>query len=96
MIVDAVHSGAPAGTIHRFDAAAGPLPASLRSSTSTHLVSLAETIELARTLDRLPASVTVYGIEGERYDLGAPVTPAVAAAIDQLGRSSATISRSTD
>ena len=96
MIVDAVHSGAPAGTIHRFDAAAGPLPASLRSSTSTHLVSLAETIELARTLDRLPASVTVYGIEGERYDLGAPVTPAVAAAIDQLGRSSAAISRSTD
>jgi hydrogenase maturation protease len=97
VIIDAIQSGAPAGTIHRFDAAAGPLPASLRSSTSTHLVSLAETIELARTLGRLPPAVTVYGIEGERYDLGATVTPAVAAAIDQLGRRSSSAStRSTD
>jgi hydrogenase maturation protease len=96
VIVDAVRSGAPAGTLHCFDAAAGPLPATLRSSTSTHLVSLAETIELARTLGRLPPAVTVYAIEGTRFDLGAPVSPAVAAAIDQLVRSSLASSRSTD
>jgi hydrogenase maturation protease len=82
IVVDAVRSGAPAGTVHRFDAAGGPLPTAIRSSTSTHLVGIAEAIELARALDRLPPRVTVYAIEGERFDLGAPVTPAVAAAVD--------------
>ena len=84
VIVDAVRSGAPTGTIHRFDAGAGPLPASLRGVASTHHVGLAEALELARALGRLPARTTVYGIEGISFDAGAPVSAPVVAAIDEV------------
>ena len=66
IVVDAVCSGAPPGTIHRLDPLAEPMPAAL-SHGSTHAFGLAETIELARALDRLPPRLTVYGIEGERF-----------------------------
>jgi hydrogenase maturation protease len=83
VVIDAVRSGAAAGTIHRLDADE-PLPAALRTSTSTHAVGLAEAVELARALGRLPARLTVYGIEGERFDAGTGLTPAVSAAVDAV------------
>lgn len=86
VVIDAVRSGAVPGTIHRFDAGAVPLPARLRGSTSTHAVGLGEAIELARALDRLPARLIVYGIEGEHFDAGAPLSPAVRAAVDAVVR----------
>lgn len=83
VLVDTVVSGEPAGTIHRFDASDTPLPAhALRSST--HAIGLAETIELARALGRLPKSVVVYGIEAASFDAGAPLSPDVAAAVTEL------------
>ena len=77
VIVDALRSGSPPGTVRRFDAGAAPLPIRLRGSTSTHAVGLADAIELARTLGRLPARLVVIGIEGERFTAGAAHTPAV-------------------
>lgn len=97
VLIDAVRSGAAAGTVHRFDAAGGRLPAWSRSSTSTHAVGLAEAIELARTLGRLPARLVVYGIEGEHFEAGTGLTPAVSAAVDVVAaavRSHAVCSRS--
>ena len=82
-LVDAVSSGAIAGTVHRLDTADGPLPATLFRA-STHHVGLAEAVELARTLGRLPASVVVFGIEGERFDTGEELTPAVADAVSRV------------
>ncbi len=84
IVIDAVRSGAAPGTVHRFEVGRTPLPATLRSSSSSHLVSVAEAIELARALDRLPETVTVLGIEGEQFDLGAPITRRVAAAIEEV------------
>jgi hydrogenase maturation protease len=86
VVIDAVASGAEPGTIHCFDAGAGPLPARLRSSTSTHAIGLGEAIELARALGRLPTRLIVFGIEGERFEAGAALTPAVAEAVDALVR----------
>jgi hydrogenase maturation protease len=86
LVIDAVSSGAEPGTIHRFDAIAGPLPARMRSSTSTHAVGLGEAIELARALGRLPGQLIVYGIEGTRFGAGTALTPAVAAAVDAVVR----------
>jgi hydrogenase maturation protease len=83
-VIDAVSSGAEPGTVHRFDASRTPLPASLRRASSTHALGLAEAIELGRALDRLPARVIVYGIEGERFEAGAALTPAVAAAVEAV------------
>jgi hydrogenase maturation protease len=86
LVIDAVSSGSEPGTIHRFDVGAGPLPVRMRSSTSTHAVGLAEAIELARALGRLPARLTVYGIEGERFGVGTALTPAVEAAVNAVVR----------
>lgn len=83
VIVDAVSSGAPPGTVHRFDAVSGPLPARTFAH-STHALGLAEAIELGRALGRLPERLAVYGIEGERFDAGAGLSPAVERAVDRL------------
>ena len=83
IVVDAVSSGAPPGTIHRLDPLSEPIPAGL-SQGSTHAFGLAETIELARTLDRLPPRLTVYGIEGERFTAGQQLSPPVSAAVDAV------------
>jgi hydrogenase maturation protease len=84
VVIDAVSSGAEPGTVHRFDATSAPLPARLRGSTSSHALGLAEAIELGRTLGRLPGRLIVYGIEGERFEAGTELTPAVAAAVEAV------------
>ena len=80
IVVDAARSGAAPGTVHRLDGLAGP--SGLRGST--HAFGLAETLELARTLGRAPARVTIYGIEGERFAAGEELSPPVAAAVERL------------
>jgi hydrogenase maturation protease len=84
VIVDSMRSGAPPGTIRRLDASRDPLPSRLRRSASTHAVALGEAIELGRALDRLPARVVVYAVEGRRFGAGAGLSDeveAVAAAL---------------
>lgn len=76
MIIDAVRSGAAAGTLHRFDAREQSAPVNF-FNYSTHAFSLAEAIEMARILNRLPEHLTVYGIEGEDFTTGTGLTPAV-------------------
>ncbi len=83
LVVDTVRSGAPPGTLHRFDISDRPLPSRVRRQ-SGHAVSVATAIELARTLGKLPAKVVVYGVEGERFETGSAPSAAVQAAIEPL------------
>ncbi len=83
VIVDAVRSGATGGTLHRFDASTVPVPATFRHSSS-HTIGVAEAIELARGLGRLPAQVLLFGIEGAAFDASATVSPEVASALPAL------------
>jgi hydrogenase maturation protease len=69
ILIDAMHSGARAGTIHRFNAHARQIPTRLLR-TSTHLFGVADAIELARALGQLPARLIVYGIEGKTFEFG--------------------------
>jgi hydrogenase maturation protease len=85
VIVDAASSGAPPGTIHRYDAGGGPLPARL-SRSSTHAFGVVEAIELCRALGRLPRSLTVYAIEGESFEVGGEPTRQVQRAVARLTR----------
>ena len=80
VIVDAVRSGAAAGTVHRVDAGGGPLPRDL-GLASTHAFSIADTLELGRALDRTPERVVVYGVEGAAFELGDPLTREVEEAL---------------
>jgi hydrogenase maturation protease len=82
-LVDACASGAPAGTVQRFDATAAPLPQAL-FGVSTHGFGLAEAVELARTLGELPPTCIIYAIEGGAFDLGAPMSPAVVSAVAEV------------
>jgi hydrogenase maturation protease len=78
-LVDAVSSGAAPGTVHRLDAREHELPAEL-FRTSTHHLGLAEAVELARALGRLPPKMVVYGIEGAEFGAGDGLSPEVSAA----------------
>jgi hydrogenase maturation protease len=85
LLVDTVSSGAAPGTLHRFDAGDEAVPARTFRS-STHAIGIAETIELARALGRLPRRVRVYGIEAGGFATGSELTPAVEAAVAFLVR----------
>jgi hydrogenase maturation protease len=60
ILVDALRSGAPAGTVRRLDASA--LAAS-QERASSHGLGVAEWLALCRALELLPPVVVVYGIE---------------------------------
>ncbi len=90
VLVDAVSSGAPPGTIHRLDANAAKMPGRLFRG-STHAFSVAEAIELARTLNQLPPNLLVLGIEGQDFSAGVGLSSeveqaAAAVAAEILGR----------
>ncbi len=79
-VVDAARTGSTPGTIFRFDALHDPLPADF-FHYSSHAFSVAEAVELARVLHRLPPRLIVYGIEGADFDYGDSLSPAVQEAV---------------
>lgn len=83
IVVDATQSSATPGTIRRIAAHEGPLPASL-SRSSSHLLGVADAIELARALGRLPERTIVYGIEGASFAAGTELSEPAAAAVERV------------
>lgn len=85
VIVDAVSSGAAPGMVHRIIPSrekwsGGPTP------RSSHAFGVAEAIETARVLLRLPPSLTIVGIEGSNFAFGTLLSPPVAAGFPSLLR----------
>ncbi len=76
ILIDAVTSQAPAGTIHQLDAQSGALSPGL-FALSTHAFSVVEAIELARALGNLPQRLMIYGIEGKKFVAGLGLSPEV-------------------
>ncbi|PIR00901.1 MAG: hydrogenase maturation protease [Nitrospinae bacterium CG11_big_fil_rev_8_21_14_0_20_45_15] len=83
ILVDAVSSGASPGTLHCLDASTDSIPSRF-FSCSSHNFSVAEAIELARTLNQLPQSLKLYGIEGKNFQHGETVTPELEAMIEPV------------
>ena len=83
ILVDAAGSGAVPGTIDRFDASRTELPRGL-FHYSSHLFGVAEAVELARQLGRLPKRLVVYGIEGAAFGYGEGLSAGVAAAVERV------------
>ncbi len=83
VVIDAARTGAPAGSVLRFDAAEKPLPAGFFRS-STHAFGVAEAVELARALGRLPGRVVVYGIEGRSFEAGGRLSKEVRRAVEEV------------
>jgi hydrogenase maturation protease len=87
-VADAVCSGGEPGATYRFDASR-PLSDRFRQR-GTHTFSLADVIELARAVGRLPGHLMGFGIEAAAFELGAPLSPeaeaGVRSVVDQILR----------
>lgn len=83
ILIDAVHSCAQPGTIHRFDVHTQTIPAKF-FHYSTHAFGVAEAIELARALKQLPQNLIVYGIEGKCFEAGIGLSLEVEKAVEEV------------
>lgn len=81
-VVDAVCSGGTPGAVYKFDAADALTEQFAHRGTRTF--SLADVVELARALGRLPRHLAGYGIEAATCAAGAPMSSQVRAAVDTV------------
>jgi hydrogenase maturation protease len=81
VVVDAVRSTAPVGTVHRVDGEGGGLPRD-PGMASTHAIAVTEALALAEALGRAPTHVVLVGIEGRAFGMGDPLSPEVEDALD--------------
>ena len=82
IVVDAVVTGAPAGSLHYWEATELKLPG--RGAPFTHGFGLGEAIRLARTLNSLPVRLRVYGIEANQFEPGMDISAEVRGAAEAL------------
>jgi len=82
VVVDAVMTGAPPGTVFAWDRELPHVPDGL--SVSSHGFDIAKALELAQTLEKLPAHLRIYGIEGRQFELGSNLSPEVERAVEAV------------
>lgn len=83
ILIDAARGGWAPGTIHRFDASAGPIGREWFPHSS-HALNTADTLELGRAVGSLPPTVIVYGVEVGDTGAGRPLSPSVAQALEDV------------
>lgn len=81
ILIDAVSSGANAGYIFQFDLAQQALPEQF-NVYSTHAFGVPQAVELARALGKLPQGIRFIGVEGENFEAGEALSPALSKAKD--------------
>lgn len=84
ILVDAVRTGSPLGTVHLWQGRPPKVP--IDSQLSSHGFGVGEAINLAMLVGRLPKNLCVYGIEGEHFGYGDEVSPEVLAAVERVAR----------
>ena len=81
ILVDAVRSGSPPGTIHCFDG--HEIPPGVRARNfSSHGMCVHDALGLGEALGLLPEIVRVVGIEADQFEFGVSPTPEIQAAIE--------------
>ena len=89
-IVDACDGNKSPGHLHRWDwlkeddRQADTSAEFLLRGTGTHDFDVVSVLELARRLGRLPQSVTIWGIQGERWAESVSLSPTVAAMLPDV------------
>jgi hydrogenase maturation protease len=80
ILIDAVSTGSPAGTLHVWE---NELPALAAAGTfSSHGFDTGRALALARILRRLPVRLRVYAIEASHFRQGDCMSPEVSRAVD--------------
>lgn len=83
VLVDAMVSGAPPGTVLRLDLRQQTL-ASSTTLHSTHALSIAEAVQLADALGHLPQRLVLYAVEAADVGYGEELSAEVARAVEPL------------
>jgi hydrogenase maturation protease len=84
ILIDAVVTGAPCGTVHVWEGNPPRFPRTLQ--ISSHGFGLAEALRLSQILNCLPDRITVYGIEGGEFGIGETVSPEVPTAVERVAQ----------
>jgi hydrogenase maturation protease len=84
VVVDALRSGAAAGTVRRIEIGPGSRHRLRQRGTlaSSHGAGLQAALELGRALERLPDRLVVLGVEGDDFREGPGLSTAVAACLE--------------
>jgi hydrogenase maturation protease len=82
ILVDAVDTGSPPGTLARLTD--GEIPAVFRTKSSPHQLGLQDVLALLRFLESAPRHVTVIGVQPASLDIGMELTPVIAERLDEL------------
>ena len=82
VVIDAVVTGGKPGTIYRFNGD-HRLPAGF-FRRSSHLLGLADAVELARTLNRLPGELVIVGVEAGTVEQGADMSTSVERSVGRV------------
>lgn len=85
VVVDAAAPRGEPGRVHVVLVGATPLGED-SPALGSHGLRVADAVELARALNRLPRRLTVVGVEGVTFDLGAPLSEEVRAQVDDAAR----------
>lgn len=85
VVVDAVAPSGDAGRVVAVDAGSHRLVSP--GTVSTHTVDVGAAIEIARALGRMPAALTIVGIEGAVFEFGTGLSAPVAAAAERVAAS---------
>lgn len=82
ILLDAVYSDQPAGTLIRLDDKA--VPAFFRTKLSPHQVGLADVLAASELSGCAPRRLTFFGCVPENMELGMELTPTVAPQMDRM------------
>lgn len=82
IILDAVKTGKPAGTIIRLDNE--EIPTFFRTKVSPHQIGLADVLAAATLTDSMPRNLVLFGVEPLEIDLGMELSAPVAEQIPCL------------
>lgn len=83
-IIDAIQTeNFKAGRIFEFDAIKNPLQ-EIPLHASTHVLGVAQSIEMARILGYLPCALRIFGIEAAQFEHGSPLSKEVKAASERV------------
>jgi hydrogenase maturation protease len=82
LVVDALETGEPPGTLLRL--AGDEIPLAFETRFSPHEMGLKDLLTVAALMGESPHEVVLWGIQPERLDLGEELSPTVAALLDDL------------
>lgn len=85
ILIDAVVTGRAPGTVTVWNGNDAPVAPDV--FRGTHAFGVAQAVQLARVLGRMPPKLWIYGIEASRFDIGSAPSPEVASAAESIARS---------